>query len=252
MIKSICKCFDILELLSEYNDRELKLGFIADRLKMDRGTCANIIRTLLNRGYLQQSVPRGGYKLGYTLFSLTNNEMFFDELVKVAREDVDRLGRTLNEAAILSVIKNDRRLVLYQTVPDRDIVVRTVASKDVYSTNTGRVILANYTSAHQEKFVIRVGIPPEDVWPGIASSENPHGAMMNALAEIRHKGYSEYSGSDTIAGYSAPLFRVGHVVGSVGIYLPMTRMCDKKVIIDALMSSANEINRKLALTDGLG
>ena len=157
MILVIGKALNILELLARNTGKEFPLGEIADTLKMDHGTCANIIKTLASRGYVQQTGPRQGYKLGYMVYNLANSSVNNDDLTKIAREDVMALGNLLNETAILSVIRNDKRVVLFSTEPNREVVVKTNIAKSIYSANTGRVILANYSPAHQEKFSIRNG-----------------------------------------------------------------------------------------------
>jgi len=58
MIKAIVKALDILEFLADNKNREVALGEIADTLGLDHGTCANIIKTLSSRGYIQQKAPR--------------------------------------------------------------------------------------------------------------------------------------------------------------------------------------------------
>ena len=148
MIKVIEKALNILELLAAEQNREIGLGEIASTLGMDRGTCSNIIKTLVARGYIQQDGPRQGYRFWYMPYKLTNSLINNEELTKIARDDVDKLGRSLNETAILSCIKNDKRIVLYNTNPDRELIVKSNFSKSIYSANTGRVILANYTPAH--------------------------------------------------------------------------------------------------------
>lgn len=249
MIKVIEKALNILELLAGEQDREISLGEIASTLNMDRGTCSNIIKTLAARGYVQQDSPRRGYRFGYTPFKLTNSYINNEELTKIARDDVDKLGKSLNETAILSCIKNDRRIVLYNTVPDRELIVKSNFSKSIYSANTGRVILANYTPAHLEKCIIRLGLPPKEEWPEIYETNNPHGELVNRLAAIRNIGYEIHFDTNGIVGIAAPLFRSGHVVGSVGVYMPKLRYIHEKEILSSVLETARIINGKIELTD---
>ena len=223
MIKVIEKALNILELLAAEQNREIGLGEIADTLGLDRGTCSNIIKTLVSRGYIQQEGPRRGYRFGYMPFKMTNSFINNEELTKIARDDVDKLGKKLNETAILSCIKNDKRIVLYNTIPDRELIVQSNFAKSIYAANTGRVILANYTPAHLDKCLIRLGLPTEEEWPEIYRSGNPHGELKNLLASVRQAGYEIHHDSNGVVGIAAPLFRAGHVVGSVGVYIPKMR-----------------------------
>lgn len=249
MIKVVEKALNILELLSSDQNREFLLSEIADTLNMDRGTCANIIKTLSSRGYVHQSGPRKGYKFGYMIFKLTNTAVNNEELTKIAREEIDKLGNLLNETVILSCIKNDKRIVLYHTNPDRELVVRHNIAKSVYGANTGRVILANYRPSHLEKCIIRLGLPSIEDWPEIYDSNNPAGELRNRLVDIKSNGYEVHHDKDGIVGVAAPLFCAGHVVGSVGVYLPKMRYTDGKKILQQVLDTAQTINDKLDRTE---
>lgn len=250
MILVLRKALNILDLLGKNPNKEMALGEIAASLNMDRGTCANIIKTLAKRGYVQQEGPRMGYKLGYMIYSLANSSVNNDELTKIAREDITKLGESLDESAILSVIRNDKRVVLFQSNPDRIQYPIANIDKSVYSSNTGRVILANYTPQHQEKFIIRNGLPDKNQWPELFSSNNPMGELMNELSHIRRNGFAiQDDESSSTVGFAAPLFRQGHVEGSVGVFVPSSGDINRKAILREVLDCAKEINHKIALTD---
>lgn len=251
MIQSIIKAMNIIEYLAANSNREVALKEIANALDMDHGTCVNIIKTLASRGYVQQSAPRSGYKFGYMFYKLTNTAMVHEELTKIAREDVERLGYTTNESAILSTIKNDKRIVLFYTTPNRELFVRPNIDKSVYTANTGRVILANYSPEHIERFIIRNSLPTREEWPAIYENEQPDLEFRRKLNKIRSLGYEIDKDPNGIVGFAAPLWRGGHVVGSVGIYMPASRLNDENEILEHLLSTAESINHKLNLTDNI-
>lgn len=236
---------DILEVLAENPKRSFPLLEIASRTNLDKGTCSRILKSLALRGYIQQEAPRSGYQLGYKLYHITGNPVENADLTKVARKDIEELGKTLNETALLAVVHNDRRVVLYSTVPDRNLVVRTNIEQPVYAVCAGRVILANYTPAHLEKCIIRLGMPALDEWPEIYESEHPGQELMNALTKIKQDGYDVLDDRHGLIGFAAPIFQNGHVAGSVGTYLPVERLHDRKTILDALLHCTSEINQKL-------
>ena len=240
----------ILEMLGDRPQNCFTLSEIATPLGLDKGTCSNILKTLSSGGYVQQEFPRSGYKLGYRLYHLTGRTVENEELTKIARRDIDALGMKLNETALLSAVRNDRRVVLYSTVPDRDIYVRTSVQKSLYSACTGRVIIANYSPAHLEKLLIRTGLPDRDEWPEIYASPNPGQDLMNRLAQIRQGGYAVHHDPNGIVGFAAPVFQGGHVAGAVGVYLPEARLEGRDSILGEVLAAANEINRKISLTYG--
>ncbi|MBR0298251.1 MAG: helix-turn-helix domain-containing protein [Bacteroidales bacterium] len=245
MIHSVEKALDILERLSANENREMTLSEIASALSMDISTCANLIKTLRLRGYIDQSAPRSGYRIGYKLYHLSGRTIENDALTKISRVDIESLGSELNECALLSVIRNDRRIVLMSTIPDRSIIVKTNFDKSVYRACTGRMILSCYTQEHLEQFINRVGFPSAEEWPGVGDADNPEGELVNALVEMKRKGYAMDRDSNGIAGFAAPIFKGGHICGSVGVYLPLERLKDSSGILDKVLRCAGSINEKL-------
>ena len=53
MIQVIHRAFDILEYLSQDPKREFSLGEIAAYTGLNSGTCANIMKTLVRRNYVE-------------------------------------------------------------------------------------------------------------------------------------------------------------------------------------------------------
>ena len=235
----------ILELLSRNPENEYPLADIASELSMDKGTCTNILKTLLSQGYVQQSAPRSGYKLGYKLYNITGRAVENEELTKIAREDVAALGSALNETALLSVIRNDKRIVLFCSEPDRALVVRTSKDKSIYTACTGRAIIANYTPSHLDKLMVRLGLPSEDDWPQIYASDNPSGELRNQLTKIKMDGYAVQRDKNGIIGFAAPIFHSSHVAGSIGVYLPESRLVDFDACRSRVMECARSVNEKI-------
>lgn len=249
MIQSVIKAMNIVELLAQNPKQTMTLSEISDALGLEHSTCANILKTLASRGYVQQNAPRSGYQFGYMFYKLTNTAMDNEELTKIAREDVENLGAETNESAILSIIKNDKRIVLFYTMPERELVVRPNIDQSVYTANTGRVILANYTPEHLERFIIRNHIPTQKEWPAIYTSEDPELELRRQLHKIRKSGYEIDVNANGIIGFAAPLWRGGHVVGSLGLYMPLSRLSSKEEILEQLLATAQSINEKLERTD---
>lgn len=241
MIKVIDKAFNIVEHLASDPYKVFSLADIADEFGMDHGTCANILKTMALRGYVQKSGPRQGYKLGYKFYDLSGVPVSNDELTALAQPFVNELAEKINESVILSSIKNDKRVVLFHTVPQQEIVVKTNIEKNIYATNTGRVILAHYSPEKLSRIIGRIGLPAKEDWPEVFTSGRLDSQMINRLTEIRLAGYEIYR-SKNIEGVAAPLFRDGKVVGSIGVYLPLFRMKDEKFIIDSVLDSARRFN----------
>ncbi len=248
MIQVLERAFNILETLGRKPDNKMPLSAISNACGLDKGTCTRILKTLQEGGYVQQNSPRGDYKIGYKVYHLIGRPVENEELTKTARKDIEDLGGLLNETALLAVVNNDKRVVLYSTTPDRNLVVRTNLERGVYSVCAGRVIIANYTSAHLDRFIIRTGLPSKEDWPQIYESSDPEKELINQLVRIKQRGYDVLDDGHGIIGFAAPLFRGGHVAGCVGVYLPVERMKSRKAIIDAVLDCAGRINQKIEIT----
>ena len=246
MIQVLNRALGILDFLSRNPQTEYSLATIAEALSLDKGTCTRILKTLLEKGYVQQDAPRGKYRMGYKFYHLIGSPVENEELTKVAREDIDALGRQFNETALLAVVRNDRRVVLYSTVPDRNMMIRTKQEGNVYAFCAGRVVIANYTQSQLEKLLIRLGLPSEEEWPEIYRSGNPEQNLINALVQIKNNGYDILDDRHGITGFAAPIFKNGHVAGCVGIFLPNDRLGDRTRILSALLSCAQTVNQKLS------
>lgn len=244
MIQVIDKALRILEFLGENSRSAVPMSEIAEALSFDRGTCAHILKSLVARGFVQQEAPRCGYQLGYKLYHLTGHFVENDDLTAIARKDVEEMGAELNETAMLVIVRTDMRVVLYHTTPNRNIVARTDMERPVYSACAGRVIMANYTSEHLEKCLIRLGLPSREEWPEIYLSNNPKQNLLDTLAEIKLRGY-DIQYDREVTGFAAPLFLAGHVKGSIGTYMPSERVVDKEKIIRTMLHYADLINSKL-------
>ena len=237
MILVLEKAFNILELLASDASRDFPLGEISSALDLDRGTCANIMKTLKLRGYVDQSSPRKGYRLGYMIYRLGDSYVNNEQLTAQARPYVDRLSAQFNECILLSVIKQDKRVALHVTMPDQELVVRTSREIPVYRATTGRMILSYYSSEELVRFVRRFGLPKAGDWEGVTSFES----LQKELDKARKQGWRKDSDRHHIVGLAVPVWKGNKVVASLGVYLPEFRYTDNSAILPALQETAQTL-----------
>lgn len=245
MIQVIHRALNILEYLSTDAEKEFRLSEIADELKLNHGTCANILKTLTDRNYVEQAEAKKGYKLGYMSYKLGNSDSYNRELTDIAKEFMDELGKELNEVLILSVIKNDKRLVLYETFPDQELQVHTKPESSIYKATTARTIIAYYSPKELNDLIERIGLPSEEDWPEIKTKEN----LQLQLDVIRKNNMEIYCNKNHIISIGAPIFKNNKVVASLGIYLPEARYGnnEKKRIPTLIRDISQKINNSINL-----
>jgi IclR family transcriptional regulator, KDG regulon repressor len=242
MIQVIHRALDILELVAKNRDKEFGLGEIADELRLNHGTCANIIKTLVVREYIEQSGKKRGYKLGPKSYYLTGNYSNKKELLQIAVEPVKALCAKLNESCILAIVKDNMRVTLHKELSTHELqVVTSGEEKNVYLTATGRIILACMNSGDRNNFIQKYGLP-NDMWPDIKNEDD----LIIELKKIKEKQLAIHNDGKHIIGVGAPIYKNEEVVASVGIYLPEARFTykEQEKIFSEIKKAAQQISEE--------
>jgi DNA-binding IclR family transcriptional regulator len=219
MIQVINRALNILELVSKERDRDFSLGEIANSLNLNASTCANIIKTLVNRGYLEQKGIKQGYKLGVQAYYLTGNFSNRKELLKASVIPLQELRDILNESCILTIMKENMRVTLHKELSSQELqVVSNGEEKNIYLTATGRIVLACQNINTQLDFIKKYGLPGS-MWPEVINEKD----LIDELDKIKRKQLAIHFDGAFIVGVGAPIYKNGDVVAAIGVYLPEVR-----------------------------
>ncbi len=243
MIQVIHRALNILELLASDKRKIWSLSEIADTLELNRGTCANIIKTLAQRGFIEQEDRHRGYRLGYRIYRLVNSEEYMLMSLQAMKPYVNALRDTLNENIILSIISNDVRVLVYEAECSHELSVRTIPEMPVYRATTGRLILAHYQEKQLDTFISKVGLPSDTVWQAASTREG----LLSELEKIRKEDVYVTINSNHVVGLAVPVFKKDRVTASLGIYLPDVRYTpyNKDIIKAELLKTAADINEAM-------
>ena len=224
MIRVLHNACDVLELLAARPEQPAGLGEIAGKLGLNASTCANILKTLIARGLVEQVGPRKGYRLGGTVYFLARGGPYRRDLVEIARPLVAGLSAELGEMALLATLQHGKRFILCIVNPARAVQVRDDVPylNDVYETATGRLLLAHETPGEVDAYVAEHG-PPGPAWPG---AETP-GALRTGLARIRDEGECVVTDGPEVAQAAFPVFEDGRVIAAIGVGVPLLRFDDE-------------------------
>ena len=243
MIQVIHRALDILELIARDRSRMYSLSDISSQLKLNNGTCANIIKTLVTRGYIEHEGRKTGYRLGSMSYLLTGNYSHKQELLSAATEPINQLSVQLNESCILSIIQDDKRIVLYEIKSTHELQVINRKEKEIYRTSTGRMVLACMEEKEQQEFIRKFGLPSDEEWGGIEDEDD----LITELNKIRKKQLALQISKAQIVGLAVPIFKDDKVIASLGIYLPQSRYTTsmQEKILEGLKKTGELINRIL-------
>ena len=235
MIQVIERVENILTYLSENRKREVPLTEIADTLGMNRATCANILKTMKELGFVEQNSYRKGYIIGEKIYSIAGADIDPDRLKILLKPLIDDLCKEVNENVMLTIIRNDKRYHLYNAEANHAIHAKVIYQMGVWQATTAKVIIARYGREKLENFLKLAGMPGKD-WPQIQSRQD----LLENLEHIRQKRcYTVIN--NHFACMAAPIFKNGEVIASLGYYLPDLRFNEQsRAILEAKLIEAAE------------
>ena len=243
MIQVLHRAFDILELIARENGRAISLGEIASTLQLNHATCANIIKTMITRNYLEQLGPKKGYKLGYMAYQVVGNSSFEDKLKRAASDLMEGLTAKINETNLLAILRKQHRVIVHQVHAERDLMVRSSIEKEAYNSASGRLLVGMLDDDERAAFIEKYGLPARDVWPEAATESK----LKQELDAICERGFARQLTASHIFGLACAVREKDRVVASLSVYLPVSRLVEQKEqqILEALQETALRISEKL-------
>jgi IclR family KDG regulon transcriptional repressor len=244
MIQVINRALDIIEIIAQNPENPTSLGEIADALGLNHGTCANIMKTLVVRKYLEQVGTKKGYILGSKAYAITGNDAYRKDLIEAAKSEMDKLTEVMNENCLLAVMNGEKRIVIHSTSAEQELQVRTSPEKHIYDAASGRMLLAMLTDTEIERFIAKYGLPSVDIWKEADSTES----LKKLLAQFKKEECSlQMLSGRQVIGLAVPIQNGNKTVASLSIYLPEYRYMtsDKSALIHQLKSSALRISLRL-------
>lgn len=239
MIQVINRAFDILEFIARNGNKQLGLSDIADSVELNHSTCANILKTLINRGYVEKTQ---GYSLGPKAFTLYNSKTEDRNLLEVAKKFLKSLKNKTNESCILAILQDNIRVTVHKELTEHELQAITRDEKNAFMTATGRILIANLKKPERTKYLKKYGQPGQ-MWPEIKDEVD----LTVRLDKIVQDKITFHYADSEIIGLAVPLVKNNIVEASIGIYLPVSRFTkdNKDFLINQLQTTAEEINNSL-------
>ncbi|WP_373513690.1 IclR family transcriptional regulator [Persicitalea sp.] len=244
MVQVIIRGLDILELVARRDGQAITLTEIAEELELNQSTAANIIKTLVHRGYLEHIGKKKGYRLGPAAFRLTNETAYGQDLITASQDIMENLTAQIGESCILGVLQNNRRYALNVINSSQEVQVRVHSERNAYETASGRVLLAYLKEGELQRFIELNGLPDEELWPGATITDG----LKAELATIRRDEIVSTNLKDRhVLGFAVPVFSRQEMVAGLSVFLPEYRCSDAKQweIVEALKRAAKLISGRL-------
>ncbi|OGV64463.1 MAG: hypothetical protein A3K19_21275 [Lentisphaerae bacterium RIFOXYB12_FULL_65_16] len=213
-IKVLVKATSILEHVANAAPGPVLPGEIAAACDINPATTVRIMRDLLAAGLLRQSSRRQGYVLGPLAFKLGQACAWEQRLARAAGPVVDDGARNLRCAALLAIREGEHRYVLCDRNGTGNPLcdAHGVCHRDLYSTATGRVLLAYAPPDEAARITAAYGAPHAEAWPAVAG----RGGLARALAAIRSDGLA-FKDDGTHTAVATPVFANDRFAAAFGL-----------------------------------
>jgi len=244
MIQVINRALDILEYMTKETDSPKTLSEIAENLQLNAGTCANILKTLVDRKYVDKLDKKKGYRLGIMSYRLTNNYNYYTDLVAAAKHEVELLTSRINENSICAILKDGNRIDIVRTHSNQALQANTAPEMHAFNSASGRLLVAMLPDDELENFIQLYGKSGKEFWE---ASENRN-TLLKAIKKIRRDGYTFRIKDKQIVGIAVPLHSLNRVIASLAVYLPVTRFDKdrKQELLNAMRQTAKTIEKNLS------
>lgn len=244
LVKSADRVLDLLELMAG-TGRPMSHSELARRTGIPKSSLTQLLRTLAQRGYAEQSAAAPHFQLGERAYALARRGAHSRDLVMLGRPWLERLMHATGESAGLSVLRDDlaervasvetRRAVLYS--------MHVGVMAPLYANSAGKVLLAWMPADEREAYLRRVKLEArtEQTIRSVA-------VLRRQLQGVRDEGVAWSIGEFTagITGIAVPVLDAhGRAMAAVGVALPSDRLDDDREarILRALRSAAAGIAR---------
>jgi IclR family transcriptional regulator, KDG regulon repressor len=246
MVQVILKSFDIIELVAQRNGQAISLTEISEELDINQATAANIINTIVSRGYMEHIGKKKGYRLGPSAYRLTNEIPYEQDLVIAARDVMEELTTKINESCIMGVLRNNKRYILHAVNSVQEIQVQLHSERNIYETATGRLLLAYLSEKELERFIQHTGLPDAQLWEQVNTKEKLVKALENIKAE--ELAITNFQNRH-VKGFAVPIFAHEQVIASLSVFLPEYRCPEvrQKEIIEAIKESSVVISQRMSV-----
>ncbi|MEU4236263.1 IclR family transcriptional regulator [Actinoplanes sp. NPDC026619] len=248
MIQSIERSSAVLRLLAAGPDR-LRVKEIADALGLPKSTAHSILRTLEHVGFAEQDPRTARYRLGRGLLDLGSGGIDVNELRSRALDWADALASRSVESVRIGVLDGVSARVIHHVFRPDDTTqaMDTGLVIPAHATSLGKVLLAYDVMAADG--ATRAGL---DAYTRKTVTDRR--ALAGSLSEIRAQGWGcaveEWEMGR--AGIAAPMRTFGGlVVGAIGIFGPVERICDSQLrpraaLVEQVCATARSVSLDLS------
>ena len=220
-VKSADRTLDLLEFVAQAQSPP-SFAELSRSLGIPKSSLFHLLATLSCRGYVEQVMARGGYRLGPAVLELARHVFNPDTVLARVRPLIRELSGALNETVGFYEMRGDYAELMVTSSAWHPLRIEMPLGRmmPLYAASNGRVLLAQLTDEQISAYLARVTF--EAFTPATKGSADE---LKHEVATIRRTGFAESHGEFAVGimSIAMALREHGRVVGSIGVILPTPR-----------------------------
>ncbi|BCH25649.1 IclR family transcriptional regulator [Mesorhizobium sp. L-8-3] len=247
VVKSATRALDLLEYIGRWG-AEKTHSEIAEELGIPKSSLTQLLKTLVNRGYLAYVPATKGYELGTAVARLARHAKGGSEVIPAAESVLEWVTLQTQESCALNVMRGmSSQVVACVTSPRRLLYhMRLGDTAPLYATSGGKALLAFLPDEMLKEYLARVTFEPITL-----ATIRTVKALIDELEVVRQSGvaYVVEEFTPGIAGVARPLLdESGFPLASINIAIPMPRFNDavRDHCVEVLGEAVATVSRRLA------
>ncbi|MFA7185386.1 MAG: helix-turn-helix domain-containing protein [Victivallales bacterium] len=171
MIQVIKRAFKVLETLSP--NTRITLDSLSKATQLNKGTLCNILKTLIEIGYVEKT-GAGSYKLSPKLLELTTPFSKARIVEELSQRHTQVLAKETRESCVASTLRENQVHIIAQTQYERSLMINVYSVyKDLslYGSVSGQVLVSHLSAKSQAALTESIGFPGKE-WNNINNLED--------------------------------------------------------------------------------
>ncbi len=242
-MQSVDRAISVLQVLARR--RVAGVIEIADELSIHKSTVSRLLGTLEARGLIEQTSPRGPYRLAYGVVQLAERAGQKHDITVTSRSICRELAEDLGETVNVVVHEGRSIVTVDQAIGASSLkTVNWVGMRSpLHATSAGKIFLAamsrdelrDYLTAELERFTEHTIVDPV--------------RMEAELASVRENGYAVLREEQEVgvSAVAAPIRALdGRVIGALTVSGPALRFDEAAIpgIVEHLLDAAARISER--------
>ena len=222
-VKSAARVMEVLDVLRNYPDG-MTFQELCNELDIPKSSMHELLSTMTERNYLNQSLENKKYSLGFKLIELGLSSLERVNVYQNAKKYMVKLVDLLEETVFMAVCTDDE--IVYINKLDCTRSVRTNVTlgdhKPMHCTALGKSFLAFLSAKEVERIVNRRGLPAFT-----SRTITDYKILLRELESVRQRGVA-YDHQEIEVGLTCiacPIFDYhGRVVAAISVAGPTERL----------------------------